>query len=87
MGIASTTPDTMPRPGPHVDANSAYDFSVDQDLNEIWPAVVTEFEKAAETKLDPTTTFESSQLAVNEKLRLAASKRNSNARRVVSNIG
>jgi hypothetical protein len=77
----------MSRLDSKVDVGRAYDFSVDKDLHEIWPEVVAEFERVTEKKLDPNTTFESFQLAVNEKLREATSKRSSNARMILNNIG
>jgi hypothetical protein len=70
-----------------MDIDRAYDFSVDKDLNEIWPEVVTEFEKVTQKKLDSKTTFEGFKLFVNEACREAASKRSSNARKILNNIG
>jgi hypothetical protein len=77
----------MSRSDSKVDADRAHDFSVDKDLNEIWPEVVAEFERVTKKKLDPKTTFESFQLSVNETLREATSKKSSNARRILNNIG
>jgi hypothetical protein len=70
-----------------VDADRAHDFSVDKDLNEIWPEVVAEFERVTKKKLDPKTTFESFQLSVNETVREGTSKKDSNARKILNNIG
>jgi hypothetical protein len=73
--------------GSRVDDDRVYDFSVDKDLHEIWPEVITEFERVTHTKLDAKTTFESFQVSVDETLRGTKSKRSSNARKTLNHIG
>jgi hypothetical protein len=64
-----------------------YHLSNDRDLNEVWPEVIAEYERVTEKKLDCNTTFESFQLTVNQRLREATSKRSSNARAILNNVG
>lgn len=70
-----------------VDDVGAYDFSVDKDLQEIWPEVVKKFENATKRKLDPNTTFAAFQDTVVDTINQSRSKRSSNARLVLIDVG
>ncbi|KAF2009622.1 hypothetical protein BU24DRAFT_455567 [Aaosphaeria arxii CBS 175.79] len=63
------------------------EFSTDKDLDEVWVGVLAKYEEITKQTLDPRTTFESFQNAINQNLSNAASKRKTNARKVLSNIG
>lgn len=62
-------------------------ISAHKDLNEVWPEVIAEYEKVTEKKLDRNLTFAGFQLLINQRLSEATSKRSSNARAILNNVG
>jgi hypothetical protein len=62
-------------------------FDEDQDLSEVWPQVVREYENTTKTKLDPKMTFESFQLQIDASIKESTTKSHQHARKVLNNVG
>ena len=62
-------------------------FNEDQDLSEVWPQVVREYENTTKTKLDTRMTFESFQLQVDASIKESNTKSHQHARKVFNNVG
>ncbi|CAN9082306.1 unnamed protein product [Alternaria sp. RS040] len=62
-------------------------FDEDQELSEVWPQVVREYENTTKTKLDTRMTFESFQLQVDASIKESNTKSHQHARKVFNNVG
>ncbi|KAI4649313.1 hypothetical protein J4E93_003629 [Alternaria ventricosa] len=62
-------------------------FDEDEDLSEVWPQVVRQYEDTTKRKLDANTTFNSFQLQIDADIRESSTKSHQNARIVLNNIG
>ncbi|KAL1799853.1 hypothetical protein ACET3X_000195 [Alternaria dauci] len=62
-------------------------FSEDQDLSEVWPQVVRQYEDTTKKKLDMNTTLKSFQLQIDADIKESTSKGHQHARTVLNNVG
>jgi len=62
-------------------------FDEDEDLSEVWPQVVRQYEDTTKRKLDANTTFNSFQLQIDADIKESTTKSHQNARIVLNNIG
>ncbi|KAI4914274.1 uncharacterized protein J4E92_009688 [Alternaria infectoria] len=62
-------------------------FDEDEDLSEVWPQVVRQYEDTTKRKLDANTTFNSFQLQIDADIKESSTKSHQNARIVLNNIG
>ena len=62
-------------------------FDEDQDLGEVWPQVVRQYEDTTKKKLDITTTFKSFQLQIDADIKESTTKSHQHARAVLNNVG
>ncbi|KAI4916179.1 hypothetical protein J4E85_010267 [Alternaria conjuncta] len=62
-------------------------FDEDQDLSEVWPQVVRQYEDTTKKKLDSTTTFKSFQLQIDADIKESTTKSHQHARTVLNNVG
>ncbi|RMZ72447.1 Tetratricopeptide-like helical [Pyrenophora seminiperda CCB06] len=62
-------------------------FDEDQDLSEVWPQVVQQYEDTTKRKLDMKTTFKSFQLQIDADIKESTTKSHQHARTVLNNIG
>lgn len=62
-------------------------FDDDQDLNEVWPQVLAQYEAITKQKLNPNADFRALQDSIDQKLRDSASKSSANARNILNNVG
>jgi hypothetical protein len=62
-------------------------FEEDQDLSEVWPQVVRQYEDTTKKKLDMKTTFKSFQLQIDADIKESTTKSHQHARTVLNNIG
>lgn len=62
-------------------------FDEDKDLHEVWPKVVSQYEKITKQSLDPGTTFKTFQAKIDQEISNSKSKGHEHARQVLRNIG
>jgi len=62
-------------------------FDEDQDLSEVWPQVVRQYEDTTGKKLDANTTFKGFQLQIDADIKESTTKNHQNARIVLNNVG
>ncbi|KAH7393086.1 hypothetical protein BKA66DRAFT_567805 [Pyrenochaeta sp. MPI-SDFR-AT-0127] len=62
-------------------------FADDQDLNEVWPQVLSQYEEITKQRLDPNADFRALQNSIDQRLRDSASKSSANARNILNNVG
>jgi hypothetical protein len=62
-------------------------FDEDQDLSEVWPQVVRQYEDTTKRKLDTNTTLTSFKLQIDADIRESTTKSHQNTRTVLNNIG
>ncbi|KAI4948494.1 hypothetical protein J4E91_005918 [Alternaria rosae] len=62
-------------------------FDEDQDLSEVWPQVVRQYEDTTKKKLNITTTFKSFQLQIDADIKESTTKSHQHARTVLNNVG
>jgi hypothetical protein len=62
-------------------------FDEDQDLSEVWPQVVRQYEDTTKKKLDTKTTFKSFQLQIDADIKESTTKSHQHARTVLKNVG
>jgi hypothetical protein len=62
-------------------------FNEDQDLSEVWPQVVRQYEDTTKTKLDTKTTFKSFQLQIDADIKESTTKSHQHARTILNNVG
>jgi hypothetical protein len=62
-------------------------FDDDQDLSEVWPQVVRQYEDTTKKKLEINTTFKSFQLQIDADIKESTTKSHQHARTVLNNIG
>jgi len=63
------------------------EFNSDEDLIEVWPKVLCEYERVTKQRLDPNTDFRGLQNSIDESLRNSSLKSSSNARKIMQNVG
>ncbi|KAL1604075.1 hypothetical protein SLS60_005667 [Paraconiothyrium brasiliense] len=61
-------------------------FDEDQDLSEVWPQVVRQYEDTTKKKLDTSTTFKSFKLQIDADIKESATKSHQHARTVLNNV-
>jgi hypothetical protein len=62
-------------------------FDEDQDLSEVWPQVVRQYEDTTKRKLDMKTTFKSFQLQIDADIKESTTKSHQHARTILNNVG
>lgn len=62
-------------------------FDEDQDLSEVWPQVVRQYEDTTKKKLDTKTTFKNFQLQIDADIKESTTKSHQHARTVLNNVG
>jgi hypothetical protein len=62
-------------------------FDEDQDLSEVWPQVLRQYEDTTKRKLDMKTTFKSFQLQIDADIKESTTKSHQHARTILNNVG
>ncbi|KAG9192790.1 hypothetical protein G6011_11524 [Alternaria panax] len=62
-------------------------FTEDQDLREVWPQVLRQYEETTKKQLDKNTTFKSFQLQIDADIKESTTKSHQHARTVLNNVG
>lgn len=62
-------------------------FSEDQDLQEVWPQIVKEYEQVTGKKLDPNANFDAISLQIDQDIRKSQSRNGTRARKIISDVG
>lgn len=68
-----------------MDANLA--IREDQDLQEVWPQIIAEYEQTTGKKLDPNANFDAITQQIDQDIRKSQSRNGTRARKIISDVG